>query len=502
MTSNQPKDLPLELEDAIFIIFGITGDLVKRKLLPSLYQLANLGLLPKNFKILGTTRRQTEVGEIITALRETLDNSGQTINEAATNRLKQSLELVHMDIARTEDYAILKNQVDNIENNIGKTMNRLFYLAVPPQLFPGIVESLKEYDLHITPNPLITESRLLLEKPFGHDTASAVELIKKMEKVFSEDAIYRVDHYLAKETAQNILTFRFNNPLFKAAWDNQSIAHILITASEAITIEGRVNFYEQTGALRDLIQSHLLQLLALIAMEEPADRSAEALHHAKRTLLESIVPIRPSEVADHTVRGQYQTYRQEVGNPESMTETYAAIKLEIDNSRWHGVPILLRTGKAMSEKVTEITLVFKDKKNFAVHDSNDEFNTLTIRIQPNEGIVLNLLAKKPSLHDEKEMVQMKFFYEQSFSDKQLDAYERVLIDAIRGDKSLFTSDKEVLASWKIIENVLIEWQSNHQSLEIYQNGYWGPKQADVLAASVGASWVTAYNSNNQLKLIQ
>lgn len=469
------------MSDGIFVIFGLTGDLAKRKLLPALYELAEMGLLSDNLRIVGITRKPTEIEDIIADIRVSLD----TTNEKTLDKLRSIVRIVRMDIGKEEEYEQLKNELDAIENEVGLCLNRLFYMAVPAQMFEPVVDGLGGYELNKGCQHRKAESRLLIEKPFGYDTDSAVTLIRRIEQVFSEEAIYRVDHYLAKETAQNILTFRMNNPVFKKVWNRDSIDHILITASEEISIEGRTNFYESTGAVRDLIQSHLLQLLALTTMEEPTNKSANAIHASKLKLLQDVQPLQPNQVASHTVRGQYDTYRQEVGNHNSHVETFAAIKLQINNNRWRDVPILLRTGKAMLEKVTEITLVFKTRG-----EASENRNMLTIRIQPNEGIVLSFLAKKPSLSDETETVQMEFCYKDSFAGKQPDAYERVLVDAIRGDKTLFTTDDEVLASWKILDAILQEWSKNGNSLVKYKTGSWGPAEADELAASIGASWLT------------
>lgn len=472
--------------DGIFVIFGATGDLAKRKLLPALYRLAKAGFIAENFRILGTTRRDTTVEDAMSEIRKNIQAEGETVDEQTMQRVKSMFSIVKMDISQVEDYSILKAAADKAVQEIGKQVNLLYYLAVPPEMFGVIVEGLGAHDLHTTVQNS-TESRLLIEKPFGYDTSSALELIKQMEKVFPEEGIYRVDHYLAKETAQNILTFRLQNPLFRSVWNNTAVSHIMITASESIGIEGRANFYEKTGALRDLIQSHLLQLLALVTMEEPAERTSEAIHDCKLALLECVKQIHPEEVQSSTVRGQYEGYAEEVGNPQSTAETYAAIKLEVDNDRWRGVPMLLRTGKGMAEKVTEITLIFKSR-DYASTDAN----ALTIRIQPNEGIVLSLLAKEPSFEEKTQKVQMEFFYDDTFAGKHAGAYERVLIDAIRGDKTLFTTDKEVMASWKIVENVISEWASDKTKPASYSKGSWGPAQADDLAASSDSKWLTGH----------
>lgn len=471
------------LHDGIFVIFGVTGDLSKRKLLPALYQLVRMDMLSQNFKIIGTTRRETEIYQLISDAEKYITAGGETIDREALNKLRNMLCIVHMNISNKDDYEQLKQRINEIEAEAGYNLNRHYYMAVPPHMFEPIVTGLGASGLNKDKNNI--ENRLLIEKPFGHDSSSALELIKHIEAIFDERAIYRVDHYLAKETAQNILTFRTSNPIFKAVWDCKSIDHILITASEKIGIEDRVNFYESTGALRDLIQSHLIQLLALITMEEPIDNSAEAIHASKLALLHDIQPIDASEVEEMAVRGQYESYKSEVRNLDSKTETFAAIRLTINNERWKKVPVLLRTGKALHEKITEITLVFKSRGQ-----KSDDNNMLTIRIQPNEGIVLSLRAKKPSLDSETDTVQMGFSYSEAFTAKQPDAYERVLVDAIRGDKTLFTTDEEVLASWRIIEAVLQAWKKNDGSMIIYESGSWGPPEANLLAEKSGAAWHT------------
>ncbi len=466
--------------DAVFVIFGITGDLAKRKLLPALYRLADLNLTTDTFRIIGTTRRETTVDDVIEEIRNTVVGE---VNEATIDTLRSVISMVNMDIAQPDDYALLKEALAAVDNSVTAKLNRLFYLAVPPEMFESVVSGLGAHGLNKSPYEN-TESRLLIEKPFGHDYASAVDLIKKLEAIFDEKQIYRVDHYLAKETAQNILTFRTTNPIFRSVWDCNSIDHIVVTASEKIGIEGRVNFYEKTGAMRDLIQSHLLQLLALTTMEEPATLTAEAIHASKTKLLRSITPLTAETVDTHTVRGQYHTYRIEVNNPDSHTETYAAMQLTINNDRWRNVPVLLQTGKAMHEKMTEITIVFKSRGL-----NSDGKNILTLRIQPNEGIDLSLRAKKPSLSDETQTVKMDFDYDESFSGQQPDAYERVLVDAIRGDKTLFTTDEEVLLSWQIIEAALVAWAADNSTMETYQLGSWGPASTKQLAEQANIDWL-------------
>ncbi len=468
------------------VIFGITGDLANRKLLPSLYNLDKYQLLPDAFHVIGTTRRELTLDAVFEKLQTTL---GENYDEVVFARLKARFEIVTMDMTRDEDYAHLREKLDDAEDAAGICMTRLFYLAVPAQHFIEVVNKLGNSGLqqgcrHDDQMP----SRLLIEKPFGYDVASSEQLIQALEQHFTEDQLYRVDHYLAKETAQNLLTFRFRNPLFKSAWNTESIKSVMITAAESIGIEGRADFYEQTGALRDLIQSHLLQLLALVAMDEPESFTSEAIHKQKLALLQAIEPIASENVDEQAVRGQYVGYRSEVENADSFVETYAALRLTINNQRWQGVPILLRTGKAMITKVIEITVVFSDESEH----TND--NALTIRLQPNEGVVLQMLVKKPGLTDDTEPVQMEFCYDRSFAangqDTRPDAYERVLLDATRGDKTLFATGDEVRASWRIIENVIQKWQQDGQGLQLYEKESWGPDAADQLASAAHVDWLT------------
>jgi glucose-6-phosphate 1-dehydrogenase len=471
------------MNPAMLVIFGITGDLARRKLLPGLYNLARYDLLPKPFRIVGVTRSGLGMEELLGKIKQGVEASGETCDQTTLERLSQLFEIHTMDLLDLEAYRQLGERLDAIETEAGMCLNRLFYLAIPSQTFTPVVELLGKSGLNKTCQHDVPV-RLLIEKPFGYDLESAHELINELAKYFTEDQLYRIDHYLAKETAQNILVFRFQNPLFKLVWHRDCVKAIMLTAAETIDIEGRSTFYEQTGALRDFVQSHLLQLLALTTMEEPAKLEAGAIHEQKLALLQAITPIAPDKVASQAIRGQYQGYPGEVQNPHSTVETYAALRLEINNDRWRGVPVLLRTGKALADKVVEITLLFTDDSDISID------NTLTIRIQPNEGIALQLLAKKPGLTSEVEPVHMEFCYKRSFmGGNQPDAYERVLIDALRGDKTLFATSDEVLASWRILQNVITEWVKNDTGLLPYAKGSWGPEAADQLAKqAVGLGW--------------
>lgn len=472
------------LPPAILTVFGITGDLVQRKLLPALYYLAEAKLLPDEFVIVGVTRRGTTVKEVISNVKDRINTEGKVTNTATLRWLSKRINIVTMDLTKQEEYRRLKVELDSYEVQQQVCLNRIFYLAIPAQTFGPVVEMLGVAGLNRGCQHGVAESRLLIEKPFGFDLLSAEELVELLTKHFAEDQTYRIDHFLAKETTQNILTFRSCNPLFKAVWNKQAVDYISITAAEKIGIEGRAVFYDQTGALRDIIQSHLLQLLALVTMDMPQNHTAEEVHKAKLKLLESVELIPPNQVEKRAIRGQYRSYRQEVGNPDSVTETFAMVELSINNERWSGVPILLSTGKAMAVKRTDIEVVFKDHEG-----QGDDINSLIIRIQPNEGIALELLAKKPGFEHRTQSVHMDFSYHRSFTDDtHPDAYERVLADALQGDRTLFTTSKEVLASWKIVEPILHSWGINSKGLESYDEGSWGPQSAVRLAGRAGVKW--------------
>jgi glucose-6-phosphate 1-dehydrogenase len=481
------NDTPLD--PAIITIFGITGDLANRYLLPALYDLAKAGLMPAHFLIVGITRRGTTTEEVLNNLRHQLEAKGKACDEPTLRRLAERISIITMDLTSQAEYERLKAELDSFEDEQGMCLNRIFYLSIPAQTFGPVVDMLGKAQLNTGCQHGRTDSRLLVEKPFGFDLVSAEELVKRLAVHFKEEQVYRIDHFLAKETAQNILTFRLYNPLFKAVWDRRAIDCIAITAAEKISIEGRAAFYEQTGALRDVLQNHLLQLLTLVTMELPKAPSAKAIHQRKQALLKAVEIIPLDEVKKHAVRGQYRDYTKEVDNADSTIETFAAVRLCIANDRWRGVPMLLTTGKALAEKTTEIRIIFKDHEGLK-HITN----TLIIRIQPNEGIALELLAKKPGFEDKTQTVHMDFSYSRSFAgSSHPDAYEHLLADAIQGDRTLFTTGEEVLAAWRIIEPILHSWNLDSKDLEIYEPGSWGPAGAAALATRAGAKWPPTYN---------
>lgn len=448
-------------------IFGITGDLAQRKLLPALYHLAQADELPEQLRIVGISRRDVSLDDVYKQLRDFVGDDSYDM--AIEQRLKDHTEMRQMDLVNREDYVALLQRLQEIEQELGPDGSRLYYLSIPSQAFTPIIRLLGETG-HNAPLPGGADApRLLIEKPFGYDLASARELIEVLGEHFGEGQVYRIDHYVAKETVQNILTFRFYNPLFESIWNNKHIDRITVTAHEKLDIEGRANFYEQTGALRDLIQSHLLQLLAITTMERPAKLESEEIHERKQALFDAIRPIPANEVADMAVRGQYDGYRAEVNNPDSVIETFASLQLWIDNDQWTGVPVVLETGKALNEKRTEISICFRQPD-----DIEGEQNKLTFRIQPSEGITLKLQVKRPGIKTITDGAEMDFDYARAFDMRPAEAYERVIVDAIRGDQTLFASSAEVVRSWEIIENVLQQWSRNAEGLLPYAKGSAGP----------------------------
>lgn len=469
---------------SVLVIFGSTGNLVQKKLIPSLYHLLKDGFLPEEFTIYCVARDyDATIDSIVEKAEIALLRQSTNVDDNTLELLKSHMRLIFMDSTNKEDYVRLRDKLDELDAEKNIKHNRLYYLAIPPAIFQDVIECLGSANLN--DESAGVARRILVEKPFGTNLQSARELVEHIGHYFNENQVYRIDHYLAKETAQNILAFRYNNPIIEDLWGRQFIDHIQITAAETIDIEGRANFYDNMGAMRDLVQSHLLQLLALTMMEVPSPMDSVSIHAEKLALLDSIKPIKPSHVDEVAVRGQYAGYKEEAQNPESNIETFAALHFEVTNSRWGGVPVLVRTGKALADKMTEISVVFKDRTR-----RNVTANVLTIRIQPNEGISIGLMAKKPGFVDELQNVDMDFCYETSFDGIQPDAYERVLVDAIVGDQSLFATSEEVLRCWEIIEPVLSAWQRDGESLHIYEKGTWGPEAAAELAKSHDCEWLS------------
>ncbi|HSH56237.1 MAG TPA: glucose-6-phosphate dehydrogenase [Candidatus Limnocylindrales bacterium] len=454
-------------QPAIIVIFGITGDLAQRKLLPALYHLLKDGLLDERTVIVGISRRDVSADQLLEKVELCVNEIDKVCDPEGIRKIRSALRMHHMSLVNDTEYAELKRQLDAIETEQGVCMNRLYYLSIPPQMFTPIVRGMGQNGLNQSCQHGTAAARLLVEKPFGYDLASARELIRETSEWFPEEQLFRIDHYLAKETVQNILAFRMYNPIFTSVWNNQHITAIDITAFEKIDIEGRATFYEEVGALRDFIQSHLLQLLAVVAMDLPDSLSSADVHAQKLRLLEAIEPVSPDQVRSRTIRGQYEGYRTEVNNPTTTTETYAAIELRIDNERWQNIPVRLRTGKALSEKRTDVAIQFRDNDG----DGPGMGNRLVFRIQPSEGISLTLLAKKPGYSGALEPVTMDFDYQYAFdAHGHPDAYARVLVDAARGDHTLFTTSDEVVAAWRVVEHIQQAWSRDGDGLTPYPKG--------------------------------
>lgn len=463
----QPADVQTP---SLIVIFGITGDLAHRKLLPALYALAKQKLIHPKTRIIGITRRAYSVSKLLDSATPGIRARHTRINKVILKQLSAQLKMHTMSAVDGQDYLKLADYLDELEAKAGVCLRRLYYLAVPPQISAPIITNLGEQGLQHGCRKHKSPASLLLEKPFGFDLPTAQELIDVTTRYFKEPQIFRIDHYLAKETVQNIVTFRFRNPIFEDIWNNHHIKSIEIVADEQIDIEGRGNFYEQVGALRDIVQSHLLYIASIILMERPADiTSSQDVHRARLNALQAIEPIPADKLAKRAVRGQYQGYRGEVDIPSSWVETFVALKLYSHDSSWRDVPIILRSGKALSTKQTKITVTFRPKLN-----DHDHTNQLIFNIQPDEGIVIELWAKKPGFARQLQRVPMSFSYKTSFNGQSPDAYEQVLVDAMRGDNMLFATSYEVLAAWRILEPLLNAWSVDGQSLQYYTKGSQGP----------------------------
>ncbi len=442
----------------ILIIFGISGNLAQKKVLPALYALYSNNLLPKNFKIIGLSRREITIDQIFA------NSDVPKHNQSQYDDFKKIFQIQQFDSSDNQAYKNLYQKLQTIVQDQSLKLQLLFYLSIPPEIFGTIITKLGSNKLNQFNDSI--QTRLLVEKPFGHDLTSAQQLIKLTNQYFADQQIFRIDHYLAKETVQNILIFRRYNPLFQTAWNNQHIASIEINTLESIDIEGRVDFYEHTGALRDQIQSHLFQLLTVTTMTLPTDlNNNDSIHLARHSLLANIQPMNNQKtLAANTFRAQYEGYKEEVNNLNSTTETFASIQLEIQNSIWKGVPIRLTTGKALNEKKSEIIINFS-----AVNEQHT--NQLTFRLQPNEGIDICLSVKKPGLDQKIQTTTMDFSYKNSFSHHyQPDPYEKVLLDSFRGDNNLFATSNEIIDSWRILQPIIDYWQNHPENLKQYPKG--------------------------------
>ncbi len=484
--------LPQDIEAAkkiptAFVIFGATGDLARKKIFPSFFELFKQGLLPKDFKIIAASRTKYSSDDFVKFLKERV----KVDDEKVWTDFAKVVEYIPCDVAENQNLDEVSKKLEGFEKQIGKCVQRIFYMAVSPFIFEKSFDNLGKHQMHLGCKIHNNAAKIVVEKPFGHDLESARKLNAQLAKFFSEEQIYRIDHYLGKETVQNIFAFRFGNELFEPVWNRDFVDHIQITLAEGEGIEKRGEYYDQAGALRDIVQNHLLQLVSIVTMDAPKRFEQKAIREKKQAIVKSIKKMTPAEVENSTVRGQYEGYlKEEKVNPKSQTETFAAVKLFVDTPRWQGVPIYLRTGKKLAGKVSSIIFEFKEKghKIFEAFWEKPMPNHITLQIQPTEGIGIRLVAKKPGLTTSLEPVDMEFCYKTSFDVPQPDAYERLLIDIIVGDQTLFLGQVE--QSWKIIDPIRRVWDSGKPKLEIYKSGLWGPKAADDLIERDNRVWLT------------
>lgn len=494
----QDKRLPRIAGPGGMVIFGVTGDLARKKLLPAIYDLANRGLLPASFALVGYGRREWSKQYFEDYVRTAVEQGARTdFRESVWQRLAEGIHFVTGTFTDDEAFDRLAAQLEELDRSRGTAGNWAYYLSIPPANFPDVCHQLDRSGLAQSGEDYWR--RVIIEKPFGHDLASAQELNRIVNSVFPEDAVFRIDHYLGKETVQNILAMRFANQLFDPMWNSHYIDHVQITMAEDIGLGGRAGYYDGIGAARDVIQNHLLQLLALVAMEEPIAFTPEELQAEKIKVLRAVEPVRP--FSKYTARGQYTAdwqgsnfvpgLRDEEGfDPESTTETYAACTLQINSRRWAGVPFYLRTGKRLGRRVTEIALVFKSAPHLPFAETMTAAlgqNAMVIRVQPDEGVLMRFGSKVPGSAMEVRDVNMDFSYSEVFTEQSPEAYERLILDALLDEASLFPTNEEVELSWKILDPIIEYWAKRGRP-EGYPAGSWGPSSADHMLERDGRAW--------------
>jgi glucose-6-phosphate 1-dehydrogenase len=492
--------LPRVPEPGVIVIFGASGDLTARKLIPALYDLAAQRLLPLEFAVVGISRTELSHEEFRQRLRDALDEhrSGRVSDDVWAS-FSKSIFYLAGDSKKPETYEELKDFLRELDAERGTEGNRIYYLSSSPSLFGAIVERLGEAGMSEEEDG--SYARLVVEKPFGRDLTSARELNGDIRRYFEETQIYRIDHYLGKDTVQNILALRFSNGIFEPVWNQHYVDHVQITVAEDMGVGTRGAFYEEAGALRDIVQNHVMQVLCLTAMEPPVTFDAESVREEKVKVLKAVRPIPEDEVENYAVRGQYargwvfgegvEGYREEEDvAPDSCTETYVALKVFVDNWRWAGVPFYIRAGKRMPKKATEIAIQFKPTPHtpFARGETRGlEPNVLVLRIQPEEGISLKIGAKVPGSGFEVSSVNMDLLYGTAFLEEAPDAYQRLLLDLMLGDPTLFIRADEAEGAWGILEPVMHAW-SESREVASYPAGTWGPEEADELLERDGRGW--------------
>ncbi|TFD38823.1 glucose-6-phosphate dehydrogenase [Cryobacterium sp. TMT1-19] len=480
------------------VIFGVTGDLSRKKLMPAVYDLANRGLLPPGFALVGFARRDWTNEDFMKVVHDSVKEYARTeFNEDVWTQLAEGIRFVPGSFDDAASFQLLKDTIAQLDRERGTMGNHAFYLSIPPKAFPQVTEQLRRSGLADQTDG--QWRRVVIEKPFGSDLQTARELNAVVESVFPPDSVFRIDHYLGKETVQNILALRFANQLYEPIWNTNYVDHVQITMAEDIGVGGRAGYYDGIGAARDVIQNHLLQLLALTAMEEPISFDAADLRTEKEKVLASVRL--PDDLARGTARGQYaggwQGGEKVVGfldedgmDPESLTETYAALRLTIENRRWSGVPFYLRAGKRLGRRVTEIAVVFKRAPQHLFGKGNSAplgENALVIRVQPDEGVTIRFGSKVPGAGMQVRDVTMDFGYGHAFTEASPEAYERLILDVLLGDPPLFPRHEEVELSWKILDPIEEFWAKQGQP-EQYRPGTWGPVSADELLSRDGRHW--------------
>lgn len=493
-------------DPCIMVIFGATGDLTSRKLFPALYNLSVDGQLPENFVCIGFARRDKNDAQFRQEMYEAIAkfSRNKPIDEELWREFSRKIFYHKSDFHEDEGYESLRTRLAELDEQFGTKGNRLYYLSTQPSFFPLVTKELHKHGLIYPYSNSLNDkwSRIVVEKPFGSDLTSAHNLQNEISAVFDENQIYRIDHYLGKETVQNLLHFRFSNPFFEANWNKNHVDHIQISVMEDLGVGTRGKFWEEAGMLRDIVQNHVMQLLSLVAMEPPTCLTANAVRNEKVKVVESIRPISKEQIEQFAIRGQYgegkingehvKAYRQEDNvNPQSDVETYVALELFIDNWRWSGVPFYLRAGKRMPKRTTEIAVVFKEAPGFLFESQKTkiEQNVLVIRIQPDEGFSLKMNCKSPG-SSVLQPVNMDFNYHSFFGATPPEAYERLICDCMTGDNTLFARSDEVMASWNLLTPILEKWSSDTPIIfPNYRSGSWGPKEADLLLERSCRQWI-------------